>query len=73
MSAPYAKITDDVLTTLNQQARDAHCAAPLCRPFRADILLNMVCELQAWRRYNRHYTYDADTDSVVLKEDRHDE
>ena len=57
-------IDEGMLNTLLQQAIDAHCT-PLCKPFRADILANMVRELQAWRRYNPQYAYDAATDSIV--------
>ena len=58
-------IDSNMLTTLLQQAEDAHCAVPLCKPFRADILANMIRELQAWRRYNPQYAYDVVTDSLV--------
>jgi len=64
-NSPYAAVTDNVLATLAEQAHDAHCAAPLCKPFRADLLANMVHELQCWRTMFPQATYDPETKQLV--------
>ena len=58
-----------MLHTLRQQAEDAHCAVPLCKPFRADILAQMCSELLAWKRTYHDREYDSVLDQIVVKDD----
>lgn len=69
MTQNYAEVTDDVLKTLGQQANDVRHAIPLCKPFRADLLENMVRELQCWRRNYPQFVYTPKDDMLVVAPD----
>lgn len=62
---PTPTIDASLLNTLRTQAEDARCVVPMCKPFRADVLALLICEIQNWRRFCNGYHYSPDDDKII--------
>lgn len=64
MTATILGVDTAMLETLKASAQAA-THAPVCKPFRADILETMCAEIQAWRALYPHYEFDPVTEQIV--------